>query len=140
MYAKSFTLKVEAQPTCDVVDLTSQVADHLRESGLREGTVTLFVVGSTAGITTVEFEPGLIKDLEEFFEKVAPATRDYHHEQMWHDGNGYSHIRASLLGPSLTVPFREGRMRLGTWQQIVLINFDNRARSREVAMQVVGTA
>jgi len=96
------------------------------------------VVGATAGVTTVEFEPGLVKDLEEVFEKIAPATLDYHHERTWHDGNGFSHVRASLLKPSITIPFVDKKLRLGTWQQIVVLDFDNRPRRREVALQLIG--
>jgi secondary thiamine-phosphate synthase enzyme len=95
-------------------------------------------VGATAGISTVEYEPGLVQDLEELFNRLVPPTLDYHHEETWHDGNGFSHVRASLLKPSLTVPLINGRLRLGTWQQIVLIDFDNKSREREVAIQIVG--
>ncbi len=123
---------------CDIHDITDDVASHLRNTGLSSGTVTVFVSGSTAGITTVEFEPGLKKDLPELFEKLAPQGRTYHHDATWGDGNGFSHVRASLLGPSLTVPFADGRLMLGTWQQIVLIDFDNRPRSRKVVVQIMG--
>ncbi|HLU99658.1 MAG TPA: secondary thiamine-phosphate synthase enzyme YjbQ [Acidobacteriota bacterium] len=105
---------------------------------METGLLTIHVVGATAGVTTVEFEPGLVKDLEEVFEKIAPATLDYHHERTWHDGNGFSHVRASLLKPSITIPFVDKKLRLGTWQQIVVLDFDNRPRRREVALQLIG--
>ena len=135
---KDFTLLVDTKETCDIVDITPEVKVRLEESGVASGTVTLFNVGSTAALTTVEFEPGLVQDLGDLFDRLAPPTRDYHHEKMWHDGNGFSHVRASLLKPGLTVPVVNRELRLGTWQQIVLINFDNRSRTRKVAMQVMG--
>lgn len=138
MIARDYTLHVRTNGFCHVVDLTDQLENHVSGSGIRSGTVTVFVVGSTAGVTAVEYEPGLVKDLEDLFNKLAPPTRDYHHEKTWHDGNGFSHVRASLLKPSLVVPVVAGKMRLGTWQQIVLIDFDNRSRDREVAVQVMG--
>jgi secondary thiamine-phosphate synthase enzyme len=138
MIIKDYTLKIQGQGVCDVIDITKEVSQKVAESGLKSGHVLVSVVGSTAGITTVEYEPGLVRDMEDLFNKLAPPTRDYHHEQTWHDGNGFSHVRASLLGPSLTFPLKEGRIRLGTWQQIVLIDFDNRPRNREVAVQVAG--
>ncbi|MBI4445028.1 MAG: YjbQ family protein [Acidobacteria bacterium] len=138
MITRDFVLQVRTKGYCDVVDITVPVSERLEQSGIYSGSVLVFVMGSTAGITTVEYEPGLVKDLEEFFNRIIPATRDYHHEKTWHDGNGFSHLRASLLKPSLTIPVYQGRMRLGTWQQIVLIDFDNRSRDREVAIQVTG--
>lgn len=138
MIIKDFTLSLDTQGFCHVVNITDEVQDRVRESTITSGTVTVFVVGSTAGVTVVEYEPGLVKDLEELFNKLAPPTRDYHHEQTWHDGNGFSHVRASLLKPSLVVPVVSGKMRLGTWQQIVVLDFDNGPRSREVAVQIMG--
>ncbi len=122
----------------DVQDLTQEVASLVGESGLRSGTVTVFVSGSTGGVTTVEFEPGLVKDLPEAFEKISPMKKTYHHDATWGDGNGFSHVRAALVGPSLTVPFTDGSLLLGTWQQIVLLDFDNRARRRKVVVQIMG--
>jgi secondary thiamine-phosphate synthase enzyme len=139
MKIEDCTVEVDTGETCDIVDITGIVAQRLKRSGVQNGTVTLFVVGSTGGLTTVEYEPGLVADLQEFYEKIAPANLNYHHEQTWHDGNGYSHVRASLLKPDLTIPVISGEMTLGTWQQIVLINFDNRSRRRRVAMQVMGS-
>jgi len=138
MLIKDYTLKVEARGVCDIIDITKEIGQKVAESGITQGHVLVSVVGSTAAVTTIEFEPGLVRDMEDLFNKLAPPTRDYHHEQTWHDGNGFSHVRASLLGPSLIFPLQNGGVRLGTWQQIVLIDFDNRPRSREVAVQVSG--
>jgi len=132
------TIRIGTQGDSDIVDITSSVAGLLEQHGLQEGQVLLFVSGSTAGLTTVEFEPGLIKDLPALFERVAPSGVRYHHDDTWHDGNGHSHVRASLLGPSITVPFRDGKLLLGTWQQIVLLDFDNRPRRREIVAQFTG--
>ena len=138
MTVSNYTLRLETQGFCDIHDITNQVQQNVTESGITNGTVTVFLVGATGAITTVEYEPGLVQDLEELFDKLAPPTRDYHHEQTWHDGNGFSHVRASLLKPSLVVPVAQGRMRLGTWQQIVMLCFDNKPRNREIAVQVMG--
>ena len=122
----------------DIVDITGHVAETLETSGLRSGIVTVFVPGSTGGVTTIEYEPGLLKDLPEAFEKIAPTGIRYHHDDTWGDGNGYAHVRAALVGASCTVPFSEGKMILGTWQQIVFIDFDNRSRDRELIVQIIG--
>lgn len=122
----------------DVVDITGETGRAVTKSGLANGVLTLFVMGSTAGLTTVEFEPGLVSDLRSLFDRVAPRGVTYAHDERWGDGNGYSHVRAALLGPSLSVPFGEGRPLLGTWQQVVLIDFDNRPRRREVVVQLIG--
>lgn len=121
----------------DIVDITDLVQEEVRRAGVSDGAVVLFCVGSTAGLTTVEFEPGLVRDLKELFETLAPYGRDYSHHATWNDDNGASHLRASLLGPSLTVPVSQGRLVLGTWQQIVLIDFDTRPRQRTVAVQIL---
>lgn len=122
----------------DVLDVTGEVSELVSKSGLAAGTVTVFAPGATAGITTIEFEPGLVEDIDELFERVAPQDRDYHHNLRWHDGNGHAHVRASLLGPSLTIPFLEAKLTLGVWQQVVLVDFDNRPRKREIICQVMG--
>ena len=122
----------------DVVDVTSDVSELVSKSGLSSGIVTVFAPGATAGVTTIEFEPGLVEDIDELFERIAPRNRDYHHNLRWNDGNGHSHVRASLLGPSLTIPFSDGKLILGVWQQIVLIDFDNRSRKRDIFCQVMG--
>ena len=122
----------------DTIDLTSDLAELVRESGLASGIATVFIGGSTAGITTIEYESGVIEDLDEVLETVAPSGRDWRHHQRWGDHNGHSHIRSALVGPSLTVPFVDGELTLGTWQQIVLIDFDERARNRTVVVQILG--
>lgn len=122
----------------DIHDVTPQVRAALKKTGLQSGIVTVFVSGSTAGVTTIEHEPGLLKDLPAAFEKLAPMNIRYHHDDTWGDGNGYAHVRAALLGASLVVPFESGNLLLGTWQQIVLIDFDNRPRRREIVLQFVG--
>jgi secondary thiamine-phosphate synthase enzyme len=122
----------------EIRDVTAEVQGVLQRHALREGQALVFVSGSTAGLTTIEYEPGLLEDLPAAFERIAPRGIRYAHEETWHDGNGHSHVRASLLGPSLTVPFQEGRLLLGTWQQIVLIDFDNRPRRRELVVQLTG--
>lgn len=122
----------------DILDLTSQVAECVTVSGVAEGQALIFTPGSTAGITTIEFEPGCIADLRRLFEEIASSDGEYEHNLRWGDGNGYSHVRAALLGPSLTVPVAEGQLVLGTWQQIVLCDFDNKARKRRVVVQVTG--
>ncbi|HTY39337.1 MAG TPA: secondary thiamine-phosphate synthase enzyme YjbQ [Bacteroidota bacterium] len=122
----------------EVHDITEQVEMLLHGSALKEGLVTVFVTGSTASVTTTEFEPGLRRDIPEALERLAPQRNRYHHDDTWHDGNGFSHVRASLMGPSLTIPFSHGELSLGTWQQIVLIDHDNRARQRDIVVQFMG--
>ncbi|MCS7140891.1 MAG: secondary thiamine-phosphate synthase enzyme YjbQ [Candidatus Nitrosocaldus sp.] len=122
----------------DMLDISEHVSRAVKESGLRSGIVTLFVKGSTAALTTIEYEPGLLKDFPEMLERVAPRGIEYEHEKAWHDGNGHSHVRASLIGPSITIPFVDGRLTLGTWQQVVLIELDVRSRERSVVMQIIG--
>ncbi|TWT44759.1 hypothetical protein RAS1_11760 [Phycisphaerae bacterium RAS1] len=132
-------LSISTRGDCDVIDITPRVQQAALQSGVREGIACVFVVGSTASITTTEAEPGLMThDLRAFFERIAPAGQYYKHEETWNDDNGHAHVRASLLGPSVVVPIEGGRLTLGTWQQIVLIDFDTRPRSREVVVQLVG--
>jgi len=119
-------------------NITPELIEALEETGFTNGVVTVFVPGATGGVTTVEFEPGLVRDLEDLWERIAPSGKQYHHDDTWGDGNGYSHIRASLLGPSLTVPFCSGRLTLGTWQQVVFVDFDIRNRSRRLVVQFIG--
>jgi secondary thiamine-phosphate synthase enzyme len=121
-----------------LVDVTPQVSDLVSRHRLAEGHALVFVPGATAAVTTVEFEPGLAQDLPEFCERVAPRDHPYHHEKTWHDGNGHSHVRASLLGPSLAAPVEDGQLLLGQWQQIVLIDFDVRPRRRQLVIQLSG--
>lgn len=122
----------------DAHDLTAAVSLAISESGVRSGIATVFVVGSTAGITTIEFESGVVEDLGKAFEKLAPRAGDYRHHLRWGDDNGSSHVRAGLLGPSIAIPFIDGQLALGTWQQIALIEFDTRPRKREIVIQIVG--
>jgi secondary thiamine-phosphate synthase enzyme len=129
---------VQTQGHCDIHDLTPALSRALSAGGMKEGQATVFVAGSTAGVTTVEFEPGLVRDIHEFFERLIPERRDYFHHATWGDDNGSSHLRAALLKPSLTIPFRDGQLMTGTWQQVVLIDFDTRPRQRSVVFQFMG--
>ena len=131
-------LTLHTQGDGHTLDITSGVDRAIKESGLTGGVVTLFVVGSTAALTTIEYEPGAVADLGRAIEVLAPRDAEYQHHLRWHDDNGHSHVRAALLGPSLSVPFIGGRLTLGTWQQIILIDFDTRPRQREVVAQIVG--
>lgn len=130
--------KINTKGYCDIRDVTDTVAEFVSQSGIGDGTVTVFTPGSTAGVTTIEYEPGLLKDLPELFEKLAPRDVPYAHDATWGDGNGFSHVRAALLGASLTVPVKSGSLLLGTWQQIVVIDFDNKSRGRRVIVQIMG--
>ncbi|UCH43614.1 MAG: YjbQ family protein [Dehalococcoidales bacterium] len=131
-------ISLQTQGHCDTIDITAQVQQQLTELDMDNGMVTVFVSGSTAGITTVELEPGLVSDLQRMWERIIPQDISYDHDRRWGDGNGYSHVRASLLGASLVVPFGGKRLMLGTWQQIILIDFDNRPRSRQIVLQFIG--
>ncbi|MBN1391507.1 MAG: YjbQ family protein [Sedimentisphaerales bacterium] len=136
---KTKKLKIQTRGNCDIVDITELVSNAVANSGVSNGTVTVFNVGSTAGITTTEYEPGLANhDIAAAFEKIAPEAGRYEHEQTWHDDNGHSHVRAAFLGPSLSVPVADGRLTLGTWQQIILVDFDTRPRTRAVICQIIG--
>jgi secondary thiamine-phosphate synthase enzyme len=131
--------EVATRGNSHVLDITPEVERVLAQANVHSGLLVVFVVGSTAGITTTEAEPGLLQhDLKAFFERLAPADGDYAHEATWNDDNGHAHVRASALGPSITVPVVDGRLTLGTWQQIVLIDFDTRPRKREIVVQIVG--
>ena len=131
-------ISLETRGNGDTQDITREVARAVGESGVASGVVTLFCPGSTSALTTIEFEPGAVADLQQVFDETAPRDRYYRHNERWGDGNGHSHVRASLLGPSLSVPFVDGVLTLGTWQQIVHIDFDVRARRRDVIAQIVG--
>ncbi|MFA5388998.1 MAG: secondary thiamine-phosphate synthase enzyme YjbQ [Candidatus Omnitrophota bacterium] len=131
-------IKFNTKGGTDIINITKEAASIVLGSGMKNGSVTIFVPGSTASITTVEYEPGLVDDLKAFFEKIAPCSAVYQHNIRWQDGNGYSHVRASLMGPGITVPFIDSKMQLGRWQQIILIDFDNRPRDRELIVQVIG--
>jgi secondary thiamine-phosphate synthase enzyme len=138
MEIETYSISLSTKGNCDIVDITNEVENLITNNNFSEGNVLVFAGGSTAGITTIEFEPGLLKDYPKFFERVAPAGINYEHDNTWHDGNGHSHVRASVQGASLTVPFTKGRLLLGTWQQIILVDFDNRSRRREITVQITG--
>jgi secondary thiamine-phosphate synthase enzyme len=131
-------IKVSTLGNSDIIDITDKISAAVRQHGMKEGHVTVFVVGSTASVTTTEFEPGLKKDIPEMLDRIAPSGKRYHHDDTWGDGNGHAHVRASFIGPSIIVPFTEGRLLLGTWQQIVLIDFDTRERNRDIVIQLMG--
>jgi secondary thiamine-phosphate synthase enzyme len=132
------TIRVQSKGENHMMDLTEDVHDIVQRSQIRNGLVTVFVAGSTGAVTTIEYESGLLSDFPAMLERVAPKGITYDHEKAWHDGNGHSHVRASLIGPSLTVPFVEGELTLGTWQQIVFVELDVRPRSRTLVVQVLG--
>jgi len=131
-------ISLQSKGHCDIIDITPQVEQQLAETEISNGTVTLFVSGSTAGISTIEFESGLLSDFQGMWERNVPKDIPYKHDRAWGDGNGYSHVRASLLGASLVIPFDDRRLALGTWQQVVLVDFDNRPRSRQIVVQIMG--
>ncbi len=131
-------ISLETQGQCDIIDITQQVGHQIASTEVSHGTVTIFVAGSTAGVTTIEFESGVLSDFQDMWERSVPMNITYSHDRRWGDGNGYSHVRASLLGPSLVVPFSHQKLILGTWQQIILVDFDNRPRSRQIILQIMG--
>ncbi len=131
-------IQLRTQGNCHILDITDQVSREVQASGLQDGIVTLFTPSSTSALTTSEFESGVVHDLQQLLDRIAPSDLDYRHNLRWGDGNGHAHVRHALLGPSLTIPFVKGRMTLGTWQQIFFVDFDNRARSRSVVVQMLG--
>jgi len=131
-------IALQSKGECDIINITLQVEEALAGTELADGVVVLFVTGSTAGLTTIEYESGVVADFKSMWERLVPRNMHYEHDSRWGDGNGYSHVRASLLGASLTIPFTDHRMLLGTWQQIVFVDFDNRPRSRQVVVQITG--
>ena len=135
---KTEEILLQTRGFTDIIDITPQVDGLLKKNEFSEGQVTIMVPGSTGGITTIEFEPGLLKDLPEFFDSIIPLEKSYHHDQTWQDGNGYAHLRSALLKPSLTIPFNANSLLLGTWQQIVFVDFDNRKRNRRLIVQFIG--
>ena len=132
------TIAVSSNGENHMIDITRQTDEAIKASRLEDGIVTIFVSGSTAAVTTIEYEPGLKKDFPKMLARVAPREIEYEHDNTWHDGNGHSHVRASLIGPSLTVPFKNKSLMLGTWQQIVLLEMDTRPRKRKVVLQLIG--
>ena len=138
MTVETKTISLSTQGNADMQDITATVTERVRESGLEAGIATIFCPSSTSGLTTIEYESGCLSDLRRMFDEIIPRDRDYAHNARWGDGNGHSHVRAALLKASLTVPFVNGRLTLGTWQQIIYVDFDNRARRRELVVQVIG--
>lgn len=138
MIVRNSVLKLRTQGFADCQDITAEVERCLGQSGVKEGLVTVFVSGSTGAVTTIEFESGVIKDLKEALERLAPMDIEYAHNLRWGDGNGFSHVRAALMKPSLAIPVADGKLGLGTWQQVVFIDFDNRPRNRSLIVQVLG--
>jgi len=136
VFSERIDLKTKGE--VDMVDITAKVESVVENRQVRNGIATIFVPGSTASVTTIEYEPGLLTDFPALLEKIAPGNAAYEHEKRWHDGNGHSHVRASLIGPSLTVPIKDGKLTLGTWQQLVLVELDTRSRSRELVVQIIG--
>jgi secondary thiamine-phosphate synthase enzyme len=132
------SISLKTQGNIDVQDITRQLVRLVEQSGLKSGTLTAFCASSTSGLTTIEFEPGALADLKRMFEELVPSGREYAHNSTWDDGNGHSHMRASLLGPSLTIPFLEKTLTLGTWQQVIHVDFDIRPRQRELVVQMIG--
>ncbi len=135
---KSAAIVLKTQGNAHMIDITDQVAQTIRDGGLLNGIVTVFCPSATSGLTTIEFESGVVRDFQRLFDEIVAPNREYLHNLKWGDGNGHSHVRAALLGPSLTIPFVDRRMTLGTWQQIVYIDFDNRARQRNLVVQMIG--
>jgi len=131
-------IEFETRGDGDIIDLTPRLKSAIHEAKVVSGVVTVFVPGSTAGLTTIEYEPGLLQDVPQLMERLVPSDRSYQHDETWHDGNGFSHLRSALIGPNVTVPFVNRELLLGTWQQVVLLDFDNRPRSRRVIFQIMG--
>lgn len=138
MRIRLFEIHLETTDETDILDITRQAQEKVLQSDIGDGSMLIFIGGSTAAVTTIEYESGVVEDLAEAINRIAPKNIPYRHDQRWGDGNGYAHVRASLLGPSLTVPIRDKKPLLGTWQQIVVVDFDNRPRRREVVIQIMG--
>lgn len=138
MKIETTRIKKDTKGFSDVIDLTGDVNEIIEKYNVNNGIITVFIPGSTGAVTTIEYEPGLVKDIPDFVEKILPRDSHYHHNETWHDGNGFSHMRAALYGPSVTVPIENGKLLLGTWQQITLLDFDARPRNREIIIQIIG--
>jgi secondary thiamine-phosphate synthase enzyme len=138
MTVKTTSIPLSTQGNADIRDITDQLANAVSKSGLTAGTATVFCPSSTSALTTIEFEGGALSDLRRLFDEIVPSNREYAHNERWHDGNGHSHVRAALLGPSLTIPFVDGQLTLGTWQQVIYMDFDNRPRQRKLIVQLIG--
>jgi len=138
MTVKTISIQLDTDGNADIKDITGEVAQAVGHSKLDDGVATIFCPSATSALTTIEFESGCLSDLRRLFDEIADPQRQYKHNDRWHDGNGHSHVRAALLGPSLSVPFVEGNLTLGTWQQIIYVDFDNRTRRRELVVQIIG--
>ncbi len=138
MSVQTYTIRISTQGNADIQDITRQVTNILGESGLEKGVITIFTSSSTSALTTIEFESGCLQDLRRLFDEIIDPQRHYAHNARWGDGNGHSHVRAALLGPSITIPFVDRRLTLGTWQQVIFVDFDNRQRQRELVVQIIG--
>jgi len=138
MTVKTTSISLRTQGNADIHDITNQIASAVSKSGLTAGTATIFCPSSTSALTTIEYESGAVGDLRRLFDEIIPADREYAHNERWHDGNGHSHVRAALLGPSITIPFVNSQLTLGTWQQVIYLDFDNRPRHRELVVQLIG--
>ena len=138
MTVKTAFISLSTQGNADIRDITDQIADAIAKSGLTSGTATIFCPSATSALTTIEYEGGAPSDLRRLFDEIVPSHREYAHNARWHDGNGHSHVRAALLGPSLTIPFVDGQLILGTWQQVIYVDFDNRPRQRKLIVQLIG--
>ena len=138
MAVKTGSISLNSHGNADIHDITDQIANVVSKSGLKVGTVTVFCPSSTSALTTIEYESGALNDLRRLFDEIVPQNREYAHNARWHDGNGHSHVRAALLGPSLTIPFVESQLTLGTWQQVIYVDFDNKPRRRELVVQLIG--
>ena len=134
----SKSISLNTKGNADVHDITDQIANVISSSGLKDGTATIFCPSSTSALTTIEYESGAVSDLRRLFDEIIPVNREYAHNERWHDGNGHSHVRAALLGPSITIPFVDRQLTLGTWQQIIYVDFDNRPRQRKLIIQLIG--
>ena len=138
MTVKTISISLSTQGNADISDITDQIANAISKSKLNSGTATIFCPSATSALTTIEYEGGALSDLRRLFDEIIPSNREYAHNERWHDGNGHSHVRAALLGPSLTIPFVEGQLTLGTWQQVIYVDFDNRPRQRKLVVQLIG--
>jgi len=138
MTVKTGSISLNTKSDTDIHDITDAIANVISKSGLKVGTVTVFCPSSTSALTTIEYESGAVSDLKRLFEEIISQNREYAHNARWHDGNGHSHVRAALLGPSLTIPFVNGELTLGTWQQVIYVDFDNKPRRRELVLQMIG--
>jgi secondary thiamine-phosphate synthase enzyme len=138
MRVKTTSISLRTHSNTDIHDITNQIANAVSKSGLTAGLATVFCPSSTSALTTIEYESGALSDLRRLFDEIIPADREYAHNERWHDGNGHSHVRAALLGPSITIPFIDSQLTLGTWQQVIYVDFDVRPRQRELVVELVG--